>query len=111
MTERPRRWNLPIIAALAAAVLLLLAGVGMARYEDQLYAAQQTRDVSEQAQILAASITAAVSFGDKSAAQEYVDALKANPELRAAGVYDAQGKLFAQFNLGAVLPPVMSSAD
>ena len=111
MSEAPRKWNLPIIAALAAAVLLLLAGVGMARYEDQLYAAQQTRDVSEQAQILAASITAAVSFGDKSAAQEYVDALKANPELRAAGVYDAQGKLFAQFNLGATLPPAMSAAD
>ncbi|HEX2758962.1 MAG TPA: CHASE sensor domain-containing protein, partial [Rhizomicrobium sp.] len=111
MTERARRWNWPIVTALAAAVLLLLAGVGMARYEDQLYAAQQTRDVSEQAQILAASITAAVSFGDKSAAQEYVDALKANPELRAAGVYDAQGKLFAQFNLGGVLPRAMSAAD
>jgi signal transduction histidine kinase len=111
MTARARRWELPITAALAAAVLLLLAGIGMARYEDQLYAAQQTRDVSEQAQILAASVTAAVSFGDASAAQEYVDALKANPELRASGVYDANGKLFAQFSRGGVLPPKMSGAE
>ena len=90
-------WNLPIIAALMAALLLLLAGIGMARYEDELYAAQQTRDVIEQASILAASVTAAVSFGDAAAAQEYVDALKVNPELTAAGVYDAGGKIVAQF--------------
>jgi signal transduction histidine kinase len=111
MTGQTRRWELPITAALAAAVVLLLAGIGMARYEDQLYAAQQTRDVSEQAQILAASVTAAISFGDVSAAQEYVDALKANPELRAAGVYQADGKLFAQFARGSTLPPNMNSAE
>ena len=39
--ERGARWNWPIIAALMAAVLLLSAGIAMARYEDQLYAAQQ----------------------------------------------------------------------
>jgi signal transduction histidine kinase len=98
------RLNWPIITALMAAVLLLLAGIAMARYEDELYAAQQVRDVTEQAEILAASVTAAVSFGDNQAAQEYVDALKANPDLQAAGVYDAKGKLFAQFSRSAALP-------
>ncbi len=96
--------DLPIIAALTAALLLLLAGIAMARFEDQLYATQQTRDVTEQAQILAASVTAAVSFGDRQAAQEYVDALKVNPDLRGAGVYDAKGKLVAKFSRGDALP-------
>jgi signal transduction histidine kinase len=105
-----KKWNWPIVSALAAAVLLLLAGIGMARYEDELYAAQQTRDVAEQAEILAASVTAAVSFGDNSAAQEYVEALEANPELRAAGVYDARGKLFAQFSRGGQLLPVIGGS-
>ena len=100
----------PIIAALLAALLLLFAGIGMARYEDELYAAQQARDVIEQAGILAASVTAAVSFGDSAAAQEYVDALKVNPELRAAGVYDAAGKLFAQFSRGEKLSVTADSA-
>ena len=104
MSGKRASWNWPIIAALMAAVLLLLAGMAMARYEDELYAAQQTRDVIEQASILAASVTAAVSFGDAAAAQEYVDALKVNPELRAAGVYNASGKLFAQFSRDQALP-------
>jgi signal transduction histidine kinase len=110
MTARRFRWNWPIVAALMAAVLLVLAGVAMARYEDELYAAQQTRDVIEQASILAASVTAAVSFGDAAAAQEYIDALKVNPELQAAGVYNAGGKLFAQFSRGQALPAAMDAA-
>jgi signal transduction histidine kinase len=97
----------PMIAALLAAVLLLTAGIGMARYEDDLYSTQQTRDVTEQAQILAASVTAAVSFGDEKAAQEYVDALKVNPELQAAGVYDGKGELFARFARGGHLPEIL----
>jgi signal transduction histidine kinase len=104
MSGTLRRWDWPIIGALMAALLLLIAGIAMARYEDELYAAQQAQDVTEQASILAASVTAAVSFGDKDAAQEYVDALKVNPDLRAAGVYDAKGRLFAQFSRDQPLP-------
>ena len=104
MTRTLQQWNWPIINALAAAVVLLLAGIAMARYEDELYTTQQIRDVTEQAQILAASVTAAVSFGDGQAAQEYVDALKVNPDLRAAGVYDAQGRLVARFTRTGSLP-------
>lgn len=97
----------PMVAALCAAVLLLASGIGMARYEDNLYSTQQTRDVTEQAQILAASVTAAVSFGDEKAAQEHVDALRVNPELQAAGVYDSKGVLFAQFARGGRLPKML----
>ncbi len=104
MMQAIKNRNWPIISALIAAVLLLFAGITMARFEDQLYATQQSRDVTEQAQILAASVAAAVSFGDANAAQEYVDSLKVNPDLRAAGVYDARGKPFARFSRGEALP-------
>ena len=53
--------------------------------------AQQQGDVGEQAQILAASVSAAITFDDARAAQEYVDALKVNPQLQAAGVYGREG--------------------
>ncbi|HTN86020.1 MAG TPA: CHASE sensor domain-containing protein, partial [Sorangium sp.] len=53
---------------------------------------------------LAASVTAAVSFDDKRAVQEYINALKVNPDIRAAGVYDNKGALVAQFLRGATLP-------
>jgi signal transduction histidine kinase len=100
-----RRFSLPVLAALAAAGLLLAAGILMARYEDGLYASQQMRSADEQAHILAASVAGAVAFDDVRAAQEYVDALMANPELMAAGVYDGNSRRIAGFQRGgAVLP-------
>jgi signal transduction histidine kinase len=104
MIGRLSRTKLPVAGALLAAALLLLVGVGLARYEDRLYTAQQTSALDEQARILAASVTAAVSFDDKRAVQEYINALKVNPDIRAAGVYDNKGALVAQFLRGAALP-------
>ena len=92
-----RRFGFPIIAALGAAGFLLAAGILMARYEDQLYADQQVKSITEQAHILAASVAGAVAFDDEEAAQEYVAALAVNPELLAAGIYDAKGKRLAAF--------------
>jgi len=99
------RFSLPVMAALAAAGFLLAAGILMARYEDRLYAEQLVKSTSEQAHILAASVAGAVAFDDTRAAQEYVDALKVNPELQAAGVYDARGRRVAGFaRTGEALP-------
>jgi hypothetical protein len=53
-----RNFNPSIIGALAAAAMLLAAGVLMAVYEENLYSAQQIKNVREQAQILAASVSA-----------------------------------------------------
>ncbi|HEY5347362.1 MAG TPA: CHASE sensor domain-containing protein [Rhizomicrobium sp.] len=103
-SARFRAWQLPVLAAVAAAILLV-AGVGMALYEETLYSEQQVKDTSEQAQILAASVTAAIMFDDQNAAQEYVDALKVNPELQAAAVYDRQGQLLAKFARGGAPAP------
>jgi signal transduction histidine kinase len=100
-----RRFNPSVLGALIAAAMLLAAGVLMAIYEEQLYSAQQVKSVREQAQILAASVTAAVVFDDRKAAQEYVDALTVNPELAAAGVYDSRRALLASFiRAGGKLP-------
>lgn len=76
----PVKSGLPMVAAMLAALLLLGTGILMARYEDQLYSAQQLKNVTEQAQVLAASVTAAVVFDDRRAAQEYINAVRVNPE-------------------------------
>ena len=96
---RKRNWSPLVIGALAAAAVLLAAGVLMAVYQEQLYSAQQVKDITEQARILAASVTAAIAFDDRNAAGEYVEALAVNPELLAAGVYDGRGRRLAQFHL------------
>ena len=111
MTLPRARFGWPMFAALLAAAMLLAAGFWMARYEDQLYSAEQLKDVGEQARILAASVSAAVAFDDRAAAQEYLDALAVNPELQAAAIYDGQGRRIAQIiRPGASLPP-RSAAD
>jgi signal transduction histidine kinase len=103
-----RGWSPSIIGALLAAAILLAAGVLMARYQEQLYSSQQIKSVREQAQILAASAAAAILFGDNKAAQEYVDALRANPELLAAAVYGGDGRLMAGFARGTRLPVLLA---
>ncbi|HXR96010.1 MAG TPA: ATP-binding protein [Rhizomicrobium sp.] len=110
MTLTRPRFGIPMFAALLAAAVLLAAGFWMARYEDQLYSAEQLKDVSEQARILAASVGAAVAFDDRGAAQEYLDALAVNPELQSAAIYDGKGRRIAQIlRPGAGLPPRSSA--
>jgi len=92
----PQRRPLFPMIALASVVVLLVAGVLMAAFNERLYAQQKVREAAVQASILADTVTAALVFDDDVAAQEAVDALKANPEVSAVGVYDVDGRLVAQ---------------
>jgi signal transduction histidine kinase len=92
-----RLWRLVPAIALATVIVLLTAGGLMARYVDHANARQEQDEVSAQARVLASTVTAALSFNDRRAAQEYVNAIRANPQIEAAGIYDAGGKLFAGY--------------
>ncbi|HVZ27715.1 MAG TPA: ATP-binding protein [Rhizomicrobium sp.] len=103
MNRRPAesRW----LVALAAGIALLLLTLGfiMAHYEDALYSQQQQRNFQDMAQILAASVTAAIEFDDSRAAQEYVDALKVNPAILATAVFGQHGRI-ANFQRAGIAP-------
>jgi signal transduction histidine kinase len=91
------RWpNVPLAGGVLA-LLLLLAGLGVIYMSATDYTSQRQQETEVQAQILAASVTAALDFGDARTAQESVDALGVNPQVSAAGVYDNGGKLFAGY--------------
>jgi signal transduction histidine kinase/ActR/RegA family two-component response regulator len=98
LTRLADRWQAVPRAASLVAALLLLIGLGVIYQSEQGYRAQKADEVRVQAEILAASVTAALDFGDTAAAQEAADALRANPQLSAAGVYDADGRLFAGYH-------------
>ena len=83
--------------AIASAGVLLLLGIAVAVYEDRFAAEQHRREISEEEEILARSVTAAVQFGDRPAAEDYLTALKANPEILSAAAYDMRGN-----SIGAV---------
>jgi signal transduction histidine kinase/ActR/RegA family two-component response regulator len=93
-----RWWKRTPVVALTIAVALLLAGIVLALYNERSYKAQKIDEVMVQARILASSVTAALSFNDRRAAQEYVNALEANPEVRTVAVYEETGAVFADFS-------------
>jgi signal transduction histidine kinase len=99
------RWpNVPLAGGIAA-LLLLLAGLAVIFQSVAANTAQKQQETSVQAQILAASVTAALDFGDVRTAQESVDALGVDPQVSAAGIYQPDGSLFAGYARGPGLLP------
>jgi len=82
-------------AIVASVVLLLLVGTFAMVYQFHAASAERLRQITSQADTLAASVTAAVSFDDRTAAREYVRALMLDPTLDAVAVYDESGHLMA----------------
>ncbi|MGJ0535048.1 MAG: methyl-accepting chemotaxis protein [Methylocystis sp.] len=89
--------KLTLITVLASAIALLLAGVIIVAYDSVAYRTQQRQDVAVRANIVASNVSAALVFGDPKAAQEYLQALRSNPDIKAAAVYTDQGELFTQY--------------
>jgi len=107
MTQR--RTHLPKLA-LAAAGILLGLGLLIVLRAEQSYRQVRLGELTVQAHILAATVTAALAFDDQAAAGEYVTALAADPSLRAAAVYKADGALFAAYTQSgaATLAPTLA---
>lgn len=100
------RWKNVPLAAGAMALFLLLVGVAIILKTAADYDRQRRAETEVQVRILAANVVAALDFNDARTAQETVSALALNPQVRAAGVYDQNGKLFAGYSRSAgALPP------
>ena len=85
-----------LVVALGA-VALIGASLAVAFYTEVQYRAQATNAAGAQARVLADTAAAALAFDDHAALQDYVNALKANDEVDAVGVYDQRGLLAAGF--------------
>jgi signal transduction histidine kinase len=85
--------------AIVVAIGLLIASLLLAFHNEDIARRQHIQQLAVQADILAGSVAGALAFDDRIAAQEYIDALHANPEIDAAGAYDLDGRLVAGFAL------------
>jgi len=100
-----RRGLLSAIAG-AGAALLVIAGAFVVFYSEQSYRTVKIQQADAQTRILASTVTAALAFDDRKAAQEYVNALAVDPQVQVAAVYDASGTLFAAYARSpATAPP------
>jgi signal transduction histidine kinase/CheY-like chemotaxis protein len=103
--QASRLWRATPTIALTTAVLVFLAGLAIALVTERLSTRQKVQEISVQARILASTVTAALSFNDRAAAQEYVDALQVNPEILQVAVYDSAGTRFAGYARHGVAQP------
>ena len=99
------QWRPAQVATVVLAVGLILAALGIAAYNETSSNAQRLRNANVQAAILAGSVEAALAFDDVEAAQGYLGALHANPNIDAAGVYGANGILLAGYSRPGSFPP------
>ncbi|MEA3012417.1 MAG: hypothetical protein QOD42_962 [Sphingomonadales bacterium] len=101
----PGHWSAAPIAIVAMVVLLLLAGIGVIVQSEAAYRDLQQQETRVQAEILAASVAAALDFGDAVAADEAIDAIRVNRQVRSVGVYNARGVLVAGYGRDGPQPP------
>jgi signal transduction histidine kinase len=93
-----------------AAIVVLLMGLTMAAFNEAEYKQQKASELGVQAQIVSASVAPALMFYNPANAQDYLNALAANPAIAAAAVYDSGGARVAVFNrAGATAPPASAA--
>ncbi len=86
--------------------LLLMRGIFFA-YEYFTFRQATVRQIATLSKVIATNSTAALAFQNQDDAREVLGALKAEPNLAAAALYDQQGNLFATYPAGlaaAALP-------
>lgn len=107
MTETVREQTSQRQMTLAAvgAGLLLVLGIMLAFMNEHAYRERTLAQAEVQADILAASVSAALAFDDAPTMREYVDALAANPQIAAAGVYSLNGRRAVAFTRNGAQPP------
>ena len=87
-----------------AAVALIFAGAALAIFSEAHFKSQKIREARALTRILAASVTAALVFDDAQTAQEYVDALRANEEVRAVVLFGPDGEQVASYQRAGARP-------
>ena len=95
---RSIRYKLIMVVLAATISALLVTGTAMVIYDLRTYQQSWVTDLNAQAEILGRSSAPALAFNDPKSAREYLALLKARPEISAAAIYNAKGKLFASYD-------------
>lgn len=76
---------------------LAVAGIALVLYDLRNYREMWASDLATQGEILGRASAPALAFNDPKSADAYLALLEARPRIKAAAIYNAQGKLFARY--------------
>jgi signal transduction histidine kinase len=94
---RSIRYKFILVVMASTLSALLVAGGALAAYELRTYQKAGVADLLTQAEILGRASAPALTFNDPKAAEENLALLKARPQIRAAALYDARGRVVAAY--------------
>ncbi|HYE55906.1 MAG TPA: ATP-binding protein [Chitinophagaceae bacterium] len=93
----PIQRKLMRVIMMTCGTVLLLTCAAFFIYEFITYRDISKRELSVLGRIIAANSTASLAFDSKGDADEILSALRAEPQIVAAGLYDKNGKLYAYY--------------
>jgi len=91
------------VILLACVIVLFVTAAAFIVYEALSFRAQLVRNLSTLAAVIADNSAAPLAFDNETIAEEILDALKAQPDIVAAALYDVKGDVFAKY------PPALQS--
>jgi signal transduction histidine kinase/ActR/RegA family two-component response regulator len=96
------------ITAAASTIVFIITAVVFSLYDQYSFRQQALHELVIQGQVVGANTGAAMSFGYDADAVEALSALKADPQIETASLYDHKGKLFASYikSTGRFQPPM-----
>src|SRR5207245_8381235 len=89
--------KLILVSILSKSIALLVAGTVITSLDLMALREKLVRRMSIQADIVGANCLSALLFSDAKSAETTLAALKADPRIRAAGLYGADRRLFASY--------------
>jgi PAS domain S-box-containing protein len=101
------------ISIIAGILTVILATIGLMSYERVTYRKNMVEELSTQAEIIGYNASSALVFNDPISAQSTLSALKAKTGITSAGIYNAQGQLFATYFAieKGTMPETLSDLD
>jgi signal transduction histidine kinase/ActR/RegA family two-component response regulator len=113
--RQPRSLRAKLIALVLLTTLAALAVAlgAMVAYDLRAYHRAWLGDMSTQAELLGQTVAPALAFDDARLASENLNLLRLRPQVRAAAVYDAKGRIFASYSAAAhePRPPAQPQPD
>ncbi len=93
----PIKRKLTAILLLISGLVLLLTSAAFVTYEVMAFRQTTLKNLSTLGRVIAANSTASLAFANEADATEILSALRAEPHVVAAGLYDRDRRLFARY--------------